>query len=122
MVVDVYHDRSANVTKEQIRQAISNKYKKNHIVLVDCKKLFGGGRTKGVALVYDNEDSMKRVENQRRLDREAREKLPPKDRKKSGKKKEGRKVKKVKKHSQQKRWGTEKRLKKNLEKKQNKKK
>ena len=122
LVVDVYHDRSANVTKEQIRQAISNKYKKNHIVLVDCKKLFGGGRTKGVALVYDNEDSMKRVENQRRLDREAREKLPPKDRKKSGKKKEGRKVKKVKKHSQQKRWGTEKRLKKNLEKKQNKKK
>lgn len=122
LVVDVYHDKSANVTKEQIRTTISNKYKKNHIVLVNCQKLFGGGRTKAVALVYDNEDSMKRVEGQRRLEREARERLPPKDRKKSSKKKEGRKVKKVKKHTQQKKWGTEQRIKKNLERKQNKKK
>jgi ribosomal protein S24E len=121
MIVDVHHDRSANVTKEQIREVIKNKYKKQHIVLVRCKKLFGGGRTKGIALVYDNEEAMKRTETQRRLEREARERLPPKDRKKS-KKKEGRKVRKVKKHQQQKKRGTEQRLRKNLERKQNKKK
>ena len=73
MIVDVYHEKSLNVTKQQIRDAISNKYKKNHIILVNCQKLFGGGRTKAVALVYDNEDAMKKVENQRRLNREERE-------------------------------------------------
>ena len=66
LVVDLYHDRSANVTKTQIRDIVANKYKKTHVVLVGLKKLFGGGRTKGIALVYDNEDSMKRTENEKR--------------------------------------------------------
>lgn len=122
MAVDVYHDRSANVTKEQIRESIRGKYKKQHVILLNVKKLFGGGRTKGVALVYDNEEAMKRNETQRRLEREAKERLAPKDRKKAAKKKDGRKVRKVRKHQQQKKRGTERRNKKNLEKKQGKKK
>ena len=122
MIVDVYHHRNQNVTKEQIREVIKNKFKKQHVVLIHVKKLFGGGRTKGFALVYDNEEAMKKIENYRRLDREAREKLPPKDRKKSAKKKEGRKVKKVKKHQSQKRKGTKRRQDKILERKQAKKK
>ena len=121
MIVDVFHDRSLNVTKEQIREVIRTKYKKQHVVLLNIQKLFGGGRTKGIALVYDNEEAMKRTETQKRLDREERERLAPKDRKKS-KKKDGRKVKKVKKHQKSKKRGTEKRLKKNLDRKQNKKK
>ena len=122
MVVDVYHNRSSTVTKENIRELIKNKFKKQHVILTQVKQLFGGGRTKGFALVYDNEESLKRIEGQRRQDREARERLPPKDRKKGGKKKDGRKVKKVKKHLAQKKWGTKKRQDKNLEKKQQKKK
>jgi len=111
LVVDCFHPREMNVSKEQLREAIRAKFKKNHVLLVNVKKLFGGGRTKGMALVYDNEESMKKVETYRRIDREAREKLAPKDRKKSqpqGKKKEGRKVKKIKKHKNQKEWGTKK--------------
>ena len=120
MIVDVYHGHE-NVTKEQIRQAIKNKFKKEHIVLLQVKKLFGGGRTKGIALVYDNEESLRKLENYRRVEREDREKLPPKDRKKS-KKKEGRKVKKVKKHQQAKKRGTNARREKDLKRKQDKKK
>ena len=123
MIVDVYHDRKTNVTKEQIREALKKRFNKSHIVLVRVKQLFGGGRTKGIALVYDNEEAMKRNETEKKLSREARERLPPKDRKKSqGKKKEGRKVKKVKRHQGFKKRGTERRQKKNLDRKQNKKK
>jgi small subunit ribosomal protein S24e len=123
LVVDVYHDRTVNVSKEQIREALKKKFNnKPHIVLVKVKKLFGGGRTKGIALVYDNEEALKRIENEKRVNREDREKLAPKDRKKSAKKKEGRKVKKVKKHQAIKKRGTDRRNRKNLERKQNKKK
>ena len=122
MVVDCYHSAEQNVTKEQIREVIKNKFKKQHIVLIQVKKLFGGGRTKGIALVYDNEESLKKIETVRRVDREAKEKLAPKDRKKGGKKKEGRKVKKVKKHQAIKKRGTTIRREKNLKRKQEKKK
>ena len=122
MVVDCYHSNDSNVTKEQIREVIRNKFKKQHIVLIQVKKLFGGGRTKGIALVYDNEESLKRFENYRRIEREEREKLAPKDRKKGGKKKDSRKVKKVKKHQNDKKRGTERRREKNLKRKQDKKK
>ena len=122
MVVDVYHSSDANVTKEQIRQVLREKFKKPHVVLIHVKKLFGGGRTKGIALVYDNEESYKRIENQRRQDREDRERLPPKDRKKAAKKKEGRKIKKVKKHQNSKKRGTQQRRDKNQKRKQEKKK
>lgn len=121
MVVDVYHPKELNVTKEQIRETIRGKFKKNHVIVINVKKLFGGGRTKGFALVYDNEEAMKKIEQVKRLDREAREKLPPKDRKKALKKKEGRKIRKVRKHQLQKKRGTKKRQDKNLEKKQAKK-
>ena len=107
MVVECYHNASQKVTKEQLRDAIKNKFKKSHIVLLQVKKLFGGGRTRGLALVYDNEESMNKIETHRRVAREAREKLPPKDRKKTqGKKKDTRKVKKMRKHKAQKQRGT----------------
>ena len=122
MIVDVYHPAEQNVTKEQIKECIKNKFKKPHVSLIQVKKLFGGGRTKGFALVYDNEDSMKKFEPARRLARFSREKLPPKDRKKAKGKKEGRKVKKVKKHAGMKKRGTKRRQDKNIKRKQDKKK
>jgi small subunit ribosomal protein S24e len=121
MVVDVFHARDAKVTKESIREIIKARFKKPHVVLIQVKKQFGGGRTKGYALVYDNEESLKKIETVRRQDREAKERLAPKDRKKSAKKKESRKTKKVKKHQAQKKRGTKKRNDKNLARKQAKK-
>jgi small subunit ribosomal protein S24e len=85
------------------------------------KKFFGGGRTKGFCLIYDNEESLRKNEPAYRLKRVETEKLAPKDRKKQGKK-EGRKVQKVKKHQGQKKRGTKRRQDKNLARKQNKKK
>lgn len=62
MVVDVYHPASQKVTKEQIREYIRTHFKKQHVSLFGVKKFFGGGRTKGFVLIYDNEDSLKKYE------------------------------------------------------------
>lgn len=121
MVVDVFHPPEQNVTKDQIKECIKNKFKKNFVSLINVQKVFGGGRTKGYALVYDNEESMKKVEPERRLKRVEREHLPPKERKKSSKgKKEGRKVQKVKRHQAIKKRGTKRRQDIDLQRKQNK--
>ena len=123
MNVDIFHPAEQNVTKVQIKDLIKDKFKKSHVSLINVQKLFGGGRTKAIALVYDNEESMKKVEPERRLIRFEREALPPKDRKKCGKgKKEGRKVKKIKRHQLIKKRGTKTRQDKNLARKQAKKK
>ena len=121
MVVDVFYDLTVKVTKENIRKKISSKFKKSNVVIFGARKSFGGGRTRCFAMVYDNEDSMKKYEPKKRLARIEREKLAPKDRKVE-KKKEGRKVSKVKKHQKQKKRGTLRRQNINLERKQKKKK
>ena len=120
-VVDVYHAEEKKLTKDQIRDFIRSKYKKQYVSLFGVKKFFGGGRTKAFCLIYDNEDSMKKFEPKYRLRRVEMEKLPPKDRKKK-EKKDGRKVCKVKKHQSQRKTGTKRRQDKRLAKKQNKKK
>jgi small subunit ribosomal protein S24e len=117
----VYHPEEKKLTKDHIRDFIRQKFKKQYVSLFGVKKFFGGGRTKGFCLIYDNEDSMKKFEPRYRLRRVELEKLPPKDRKKK-EKKEGRKVSKVKKHQGQKKRGTKRRQDKRLAKKQGKKK
>ena len=121
MIVDAYYAPNVKITKENIKKKIESQFKKKNVVIFGAKKAYGGGRTKCFAMVYDNEDSMKKYEPKSRLARIEREKLAPKDRKVE-KKKEGRKVCKVKKHQKQKKRGTERRQKINLERKQKKKK
>jgi len=121
MVVDVYHSKERKVTKESMREYIRTHFKKQHVSLFGVKKFFGGGRTQGYALIYDNEDSMKKYEPSSRMKRVETEKLPPKDRKKTRGKKDGRKTLKIKKHQQQKKWGTKGKQEKKLSQKQKKK-
>ena len=121
MVVDVFYEPKVKVTKESIKKKIASQFKKNNVIIYQAKQSFGGGRLRCFAMVYDNEDSMKKYEPKKRLARIEREKLPPKDRKVE-KKKEGRKVCKVKKHQRQKKRGTLRRQNINLERKQKKKK
>ncbi len=121
-IVDVFHPNQPKVTKEEIREYVRTHFKKQYVSLFGVKKFFGGGRTKGFCLIYDNEDSMRKIEPASRLKRTELEKIPPKDRKKSAGKKEGRKVQKVKKHQAQRKSGTERRQQKNLNRKLNKKK
>ncbi len=101
-------------------EEVKKKFKKNHISIFGLKKLYGGGRTKAFALVYDTEDAMKKIEPPSRLKRAELEKLPPSERKPA--KKDGRKVLKVKKNQGAKKRGTARRQELNLKRKQNKKK
>lgn len=110
------------MTKEQIREYVRTHFKKQHVSLFGVQKFFGGGRTKGFCLIYDNEDSLKKFEPASRQKRAELEKIPPKDRKKKEGKKESRKVQKVKKHQLQRKTGTVRRQQANLDRKQNKKK
>ena len=121
-IVDVFHPNEPKVTKEQIREYVRTHFKKQHVSLFGVKKFFGGGRTKGFCLIYDNEDSLKKFEPVSRVRRTELEKIPPKDRKKKEGKKEGRKVQKVKKHQSQRKTATKRRQDRNLARKQNKKK
>ena len=100
---------------------IQNKFKKNHICVFGLQKLYGGGRTKAFALVYDSEDAMKKIEPPSRLRKAENEKLPPNERKAKAKK-EGRKVLKVKKNQNARKRATKRRQEVNLQRKQNKKK
>ena len=62
MVVDVFYEPTVKVTKENIKKKISSQFKKNNVVIFGARKAFGGGRTRCFAMVYDNEDSMKKYE------------------------------------------------------------
>ena len=121
MIANIFHPANVKVTKEQIKEKLRAQFKKQHISVFGMKKLYGGGRTKCFALIYDSEDAMKKIEPPSRLKRVELEKLPPKERKPKGKK-EGRKVLKVKKHQGQRKRATKRRQELNLARKQNKKK
>ena len=62
MIVDVFHPNQPKLTKDQIKDYIRQKYKKQHVSLFGVKKFFGGGRTQAFCLIYDNEDSLKKFE------------------------------------------------------------
>ncbi len=120
MIVDVYHAASVKVTKNMIAEEVKKKFKKNHISIFGMRKLYGGGRTKCFALVYDSEDAMKKIEPKFRQIRNELEKLPKDQRKRE--KKEGRKVLKLKKNQNARKRATKRRQEMNLKRKQNKKK
>lgn len=60
-IVEVHHV-GKKITKEQIREHVRHAFKKQHVSVFGLQKLYGGGRTKGYCLVYDNEDSLKKTE------------------------------------------------------------
>ncbi|KAF1812593.1 hypothetical protein P152DRAFT_458418 [Eremomyces bilateralis CBS 781.70] len=69
MVVDVLHPNRANVSKDELRDKLSELYKagKDQISVFGFKTQFGGGKSTGFALIYDSNDSMKKFEPQYRL-------------------------------------------------------
>ena len=118
MIVDVYHAPSVKVTKNMIAEEVKKKFKKKDISIFGVRKLYGGGRTKCFALVYDNEDAMKKIEPVCRQKRVELEKLPKDQRKKD--KKDGRKVLKLKKNQNARKRATKRRQEMNLKRKQEK--
>merc|ERR1711973_261030 len=69
MVVDVIHPGRATVPKKEISEKLAKMYKTTPDV-VACfgfRTHFGGGKTTGFTLVYDNMDLLKKFEPKHRL-------------------------------------------------------
>ena len=68
-VVEVIHPGRPTVPKTEIREKIAKIYKTTSDVVVPFgfKSQFGGGRTKGFALIYDTLDYAKKFEPRHRL-------------------------------------------------------
>ncbi|KAI8994502.1 ribosomal protein L23/L15e core domain-containing protein [Pilobolus umbonatus] len=98
MVVDVIHPGLANISRDELRSKIGKMYKadKEVVSVFGLKTHFGGGKSTGFALIYDNVESLKKFEPKYRLVRLGLAEAP----------KGGRKQRKEKKNRQKKLRGT----------------
>merc|ERR1712151_578402 len=69
MCVDVFHGSVAKIPNESIREYMRSHFKKPHVSVFGVKKYYGGGRTRGYCVIYDNEESMKKYEPKYRAKR-----------------------------------------------------
>lgn len=69
MVVDVLHPARPNVSKAELNEKLAQIYKsdKERVVTFGFRTQFGGGRSTGFALIYDDEASQKKFEPKYRL-------------------------------------------------------
>jgi len=68
-VLDVLHPSRPNVSKAELSEKLAALYKtdKNRVVTFGFRTHFGGGRSTGFALIYDDEASQKKFEPKYRL-------------------------------------------------------
>lgn len=69
-VVEVLHPGMANVSKAELKDKLARRYKvqdPNSIILFGFHTAFGGGRSSGFGLIYDNVAAAKRFEKKYRL-------------------------------------------------------
>jgi len=68
-VVDVLHPARANVSKSELSEKLASLYKtqKDRVVTFGLRTHYGGGRSTGFALIYDDEASQKKFEPKYRL-------------------------------------------------------
>lgn len=70
MVVDVVHAGRATVPRSELRDEIAKLYKVSDpstVLLYGFRTVFGGGRSSGFALIYDNAEAVKKYEPMYRL-------------------------------------------------------
>jgi small subunit ribosomal protein S24e len=69
MIVDIIHPGRANVPKKELQEVVGGMYKSDSklTVLFGFRTKFGGGKSTGFCLIYDNEDSMRKFEPKYRL-------------------------------------------------------
>ncbi|KAJ3485563.1 hypothetical protein NLI96_g4867 [Meripilus lineatus] len=79
-VVDVLHPSRANVSKTELSEKLASIYKadKGRVVTFGFRTHFGGGRSTGFALIYDDEASQKKFEPKYRLIRSGLMQAPTK--------------------------------------------
>jgi small subunit ribosomal protein S24e len=68
-VVDVLHPSRPNVPKSELSEKLAALYKtdKARVITFGFKTHFGGGKSTGFALIYDDEESQKKFEPRYRL-------------------------------------------------------
>ncbi|KAG6381183.1 ribosomal protein L23/L15e core domain-containing protein [Boletus reticuloceps] len=68
-VLDVLHPSRPNVPKSELQEKLATLYKadKNCVVLFGFRTHFGGGKSTGFTLIYDDESSQKKFEPKHRL-------------------------------------------------------
>lgn len=64
MIVDVLHPGRANVAKSELQEVVGKMYKGDPklTVLFGFRTKFGGGKSTGFCLIYDNENSLRKFE------------------------------------------------------------
>ena len=69
MIVDVIHPGRANVSKSELGDLLAGMYKGDAklTVLFGFSTKFGGGKSTGFCLIYDNEDAMMKFEPKHRM-------------------------------------------------------
>jgi small subunit ribosomal protein S24e len=101
-VIDVVHPDRANVAKSELTEKVAEMYKvePSTVFLFGFRTMFGGGRSTGFALIYDDVEAAKKYEPKYRLARTG-----------LAKKREGsRKQIKEKKNRDKKVWGVGRRI------------
>ncbi|KAF8597751.1 hypothetical protein BDV93DRAFT_499320 [Ceratobasidium sp. AG-I] len=68
-VLDVLHPNRPNVSKAELSEKLAGIYKtdKSRVVTFGFKTVFGGGRSTGFGLIYDDEAAQKKFEPKYRL-------------------------------------------------------
>ncbi len=69
MVIEVLHAGEANVPKNKLKEYLAKRIKcdEKQLVIYGLKTVFGGGRSHGFALCYDNEEYLLKYEPRFRL-------------------------------------------------------
>jgi small subunit ribosomal protein S24e len=94
LLLDVYHEGKPNVSQKDLRELIAAKYhwEPKNIVLFGFRTAFGGNRSSGFALAYDNQQYLVKYEPTYRLRRLAI--VPKRNPKRKSEKELKRKIKK----------------------------
>ena len=68
-IVDVLHPNRPNVSKAELSERLAAIYKtdKERVVTFGLRTIFGGGRSTGFGLIYDDEASQRKFEPKYRL-------------------------------------------------------
>lgn len=71
VLLEVFHEGKPNVSHTDLKQQLVNKFKwdEKNIVLFGFKTAFGGNRSVGFVLVYDNQQYLVKFEPNHRLRR-----------------------------------------------------
>lgn len=72
MVVDIIHPGRANVPKSELQEVVGGMYKADSklVVLFGFRTKYGGGKSTGFCLIYENENAMRKFEPKYRLVRQ----------------------------------------------------